>query len=93
MRIYLNAEAIHVLTVINMDLNAEDPLFLSPLIKQNKLDEARAAASVHLPKAPSLESYTGFLTVNQEYQSNLFFWFFPNVRSIFILFSLKIFQL
>jgi vitellogenic carboxypeptidase-like protein len=58
-----------------------EPLFLTPLIEANKLDEARQAARVGpLPNTPDVESYAGYLTVNKEYNSNLFFWFFPNAN-------------
>lgn len=55
-----------------------EPAFLSPLINAGKIEEARAKAKVHLDQWPDLESYAGFLNVNQEYNSNLYFWFFPS---------------
>jgi len=55
----------------------DDPLFLSPLIKAGKIDEAREAARVHL-EGPKIESYSGYLTVNRpDCGSNMFFWYFP----------------
>jgi len=54
-----------------------EPLFLSPLIKAGKIDEAREAARVHL-EGPKIESYSGYLTVNTpDCGSNMFFWYFP----------------
>nr|CAD7425109.1 unnamed protein product [Timema monikensis] len=63
---------------------AGDPLYLTPLIQAGNLSEARDAARVGvLKEGVDVESYSGYLTVNQEYNSNLFFWFFPaqNVSS------------
>lgn len=58
----------------------EKPLILTPLIKAGKLDEAKQLAQVkELPNAPQVDSFSGFLTVNEQYESNLFFWFFRNV--------------
>lgn len=55
------------------------PLFLTPYIEAGKLDEGRKLSAVKgLPGgAPTIASYSGFLTVNKTYNSNLFFWFFP----------------
>ena len=58
-------------------------LILSPYIKQNRTDEAlRLSKVVGLPNAPDIESYSGFFTVDDKYNSNLFFWFFPAFVSI-----------
>ncbi|VEN37801.1 unnamed protein product [Callosobruchus maculatus] len=46
-------------------------LILTPLIEQGKLKEARTAAR-------NVTSYAGYLTVNKQYNSNLYFWFFPS---------------
>ncbi|KAI1289754.1 putative serine carboxypeptidase CPVL [Halotydeus destructor] len=55
-----------------------EPLFLTPLIQAGQLDQARQVSRVTgLPNAPEVESYAGYLTVNEEYDSNMFFWFFP----------------
>eukprot|EP00095_Tigriopus_kingsejongensis_P005515 maker-scaffold282_size228295-snap-gene-0.10 protein:Tk05515 transcript:maker-scaffold282_size228295-snap-gene-0.10-mRNA-1 annotation:"probable serine carboxypeptidase cpvl precursor" len=54
------------------------PLFLTPLIVQGKVKEAQALARVGPPMSQLVESYSGYLTVNQpKCKSNLFFWFFP----------------
>lgn len=55
-----------------------EPGFLSPLIKSGRIQEAREKARVHLDQWPTLESYAGFLNVNQKYNSHLYFWFFPS---------------
>lgn len=61
-------------------LDQEDagaPLFLTPLIENGKIDEARAKAGVQHKEMDDINSYSGYLTVNKKYNSNLFFWFFP----------------
>lgn len=54
-------------------------LYLTPYIEAGKLAEGRQLSQVtSLPgNGPQIQSYSGFLTVNQTYNSNLFFWFFP----------------
>ncbi|CAB0040177.1 unnamed protein product [Trichogramma brassicae] len=65
-------------------LRADDdvgpPLFLTPMIEAGEIKEARNAAMVqHKDMALMMEisSYSGYFTVNKEYNSNMFFWFFP----------------
>ncbi|CAH2015005.1 unnamed protein product [Acanthoscelides obtectus] len=53
-----------------------EPLILTPLLEQNKTDEARRLADVALSE--EVKSYSGYFTVNKHYNSNLFFWFFPS---------------
>ncbi|CAH1183826.1 unnamed protein product [Phaedon cochleariae] len=53
------------------------PLFLTPLIEQNKIKEAQTAALVHFNGFKNVQSYAGYLTVDKTFNSNLFFWFFP----------------
>jgi len=55
-----------------------DPLFLTPMLRAGKIDEARKLAKVDgLPGIPGLDSFSGFMTVNKTDNSNMFFWFFP----------------
>lgn len=56
--------------------SAGDPLFLTPLIEAGKIKEARSLSRVKLGHRYG-HSFSGFLTVNKTYESNLFFWFFP----------------
>lgn len=55
--------------------------FLTPLIENGKIEEARAKALVQHKEMGDISSYSGYLTVNKEYNSNLFFWFFPAMVS------------
>ncbi|CAB3363428.1 Hypothetical predicted protein [Cloeon dipterum] len=60
------------------DVDPGEPLFLSPLIKSGKIEEARNRALVPpLKGAESVVSYSGYLTVDEAFNSNMFFWFFP----------------
>jgi hypothetical protein len=62
-----------------MSLNVGPALFLSPLITAGKIAEAqkRAYSRFDLPLS-SVDSYSGYLTVNKPAcKSNMFFWFFP----------------
>ncbi|CAG7817907.1 unnamed protein product, partial [Allacma fusca] len=57
-------------------------LFLTPLIKSGDLDKARAAAldSTKLSEVKSdkeVKSFSGYFTIDESKNSNLFFWFFP----------------
>ncbi|KAG5343262.1 VCP carboxypeptidase, partial [Acromyrmex heyeri] len=57
------------------------PLFLTPLIENGKIEEARAKALVQHKEMGDINSYSGYLTVNKTYNSNLFFWFFPAMHN------------
>lgn len=54
------------------------PLFLTPLIEAGRLDEAKSLSRVgSLGPVEDVPSYAGFLTVQRDMGSNMFFWFFP----------------
>jgi len=55
---------------------------LTPFIESGQINEGRELAKVTEPldgleQEELVESFSGFLTVNEEKNSNLFFWFFP----------------
>lgn len=58
-------------------------LYLTPMIRDGRADEARVACKVILPvrsngtPAVAVDSCAGYLTVDDVHDSNLFFWFFP----------------
>ena len=54
------------------------PVFLTQYIRQKKLKEGKEKARVYLNQWPDLVSYAGFLTVEEKYNSNIYFWFFPS---------------
>ncbi|XP_077564526.1 venom serine carboxypeptidase-like [Haemaphysalis longicornis] len=65
---------------LSKDKKAGDPLFLTPLIKKGRLDEALSMSKVKgLPADVDITSYAGYITVNQKFRSNLFFWFVPSL--------------
>uniref|UniRef100_A0A3Q1HS43 Probable serine carboxypeptidase CPVL n=1 Tax=Acanthochromis polyacanthus TaxID=80966 RepID=A0A3Q1HS43_9TELE len=53
------------------------PLFLTPYLEKGAIDEARKLSLVGELPGANVKSYSGYLTVNKKYNSNLFFWFFP----------------
>ena len=52
------------------------PLILTPLLEAGQVEKARELSMVK-NLSNSIETYTGFFTVNKKYDSNLFFWFAP----------------
>lgn len=59
------------------DGDAGEPLILTPLLKQNRIYQAQAASKVDGPEFLNVTSYSGYFTVSERFNSNLFFWFFP----------------
>ena len=83
MQFLFSATIINLVANICAGFNGYDSdgrLLLTPLINANEHQRARLLASVQLPNAPRFESYSGYLTVNEIFNSNLYFWFIPNVR-------------
>ncbi|XP_054262082.1 venom serine carboxypeptidase-like [Macrosteles quadrilineatus] len=56
------------------------PLYLTPYIESGRIYDARLLALVP-PMLEGLISFSGYLTVDKQYNSNLFFWFFPSETS------------
>lgn len=54
-----------------------DPLVLTPYLDNDDDAEARRLSRVNESEFLDVVSYAGYLTVNDDYDSNLFFWFFP----------------
>ncbi|GAB0089657.1 hypothetical protein DMENIID0001_042360 [Sergentomyia squamirostris] len=53
-----------------------EALFLTPYIQSSDIETALDLALVRHPRMEHITSYSGFLTVDERYNSNLFFWFF-----------------
>nr|KAG5708452.1 hypothetical protein BaRGS_026179 [Batillaria attramentaria] len=53
------------------------PLFLTPYIEAERIHEAQDRSRVRGLLHDDVESYSGYITVDKRYQSNMFFWFFP----------------
>ena len=70
---------------------ANSRLILTPFIDSGNISEARNLSRVSgVPFNEDVPSYSGYFTVNETYNSNLFFWFFPaEVSTIIFLFYLK----
>lgn len=56
-------------------------LYLTPLIEQGKIEEAQKAARVNFIGFKNITSFSGYLTVNKQYNSNQFFWYFPSLSN------------
>lgn len=54
---------------------AGEALILTPLLKNGEIDVARQKSEV-VPLLPNIFSHSGYFTVNETTNSNLFFWFF-----------------
>ncbi|KAJ8977297.1 hypothetical protein NQ317_007436 [Molorchus minor] len=65
----------------------DDPLILTPLIRDNKLEEARTASNVNSSVFLGVESYSGYLTVDENYDSNMFFWVVQGLHPLYGLFE------
>ena len=54
-----------------------EELKLTPLILRGRLEEAKARSEVKGLEIDTV-SYSGFLTIKNKWESNMFFWFFPS---------------
>ncbi|XP_055624010.1 venom serine carboxypeptidase [Toxorhynchites rutilus septentrionalis] len=62
---------------LTSDDDVGEPLFLTPFVKNGTVDAGRQAAKVNHSSIPAdVESYSGYLTVDETFNSNLFFWYF-----------------
>ncbi|KAH9368036.1 hypothetical protein HPB48_019865 [Haemaphysalis longicornis] len=63
----------------NQSLRGET-LYLTPFINEGRLEEAKNLSKVgDIPSDVQVPSYSGYITVNPQYNSNLFFWFVPSL--------------
>ena len=61
---------------------SSDPLYLTPYIESGDIETGQELAKVTLPldglqPEEQPESFSGFITVDKNHDSNMFFWFFP----------------
>ena len=63
--------------IVGLSIVHGDPLILTPYINSGNIEEARKLSLV-TQLTPNLTSYSGFLTIKESCDSNLFFWFFPS---------------
>jgi len=63
----------------NCGKNESEPLILTPWIQNGEITKAQGLSKVETLKG--LDSYSGFLTVNQTFNANMFFWFFPSQKT------------
>lgn len=60
-----------------LDGNAGQPLILTPYLKSGAIQLAQNLSRVPLTDKIGFKSYAGFFTVDPQYNSNLYFWYFP----------------
>jgi vitellogenic carboxypeptidase-like protein len=64
---------------INADFSNDDgPLLITPLLKSGKdVKEIQKMAAIDLADLKDFPGYSGFITVNETTNANMFFWYFP----------------
>lgn len=71
----------HVSIIVYFHRDVGEPLYLTPLINAGAIGPAQSAARVTDPlpgvEGENIESYSGFLTVDEAKDSHMYFWFFP----------------
>lgn len=60
------------------DEDVGEPLLLTPYLREGRIEEAQRAALVDDPTFLGVTSYAGYFTVNERFDSNVWFWFFPS---------------
>lgn len=59
------------------DRDNGEPLFLSEYIERGDYSSAKDLSLVRHKEMEWLTSYAGYITINKQLNSNMFFWFFP----------------
>ncbi|XP_065200825.1 venom serine carboxypeptidase-like [Planococcus citri] len=65
-----------VISASDVKLKSLEPLYLTHYITSGRIEEGRKEAEVN-PFLEGIKSYSGYFTVHERYNSNLFFWYFP----------------
>ncbi|XP_054156206.1 vitellogenic carboxypeptidase-like [Oppia nitens] len=77
-----NIYTLLLISIYVSTIYCEKQLLLTPYIKSGDIAKARSLSRVTaLPNATNVESYTGFITVDEKYNSNTFFWFIPAFKN------------
>lgn len=65
--------------VVQSDVNSgsEDALYITPYLERGEVALVKSLAKVNYSEMKGVTSYSGYMTVNKTYDSNMFFWFFP----------------
>ncbi|KAI5640693.1 serine carboxypeptidase domain-containing protein [Phthorimaea operculella] len=63
---------------LTQSFTEDEAIILTPLITSRKIAAAREESIVDKDLIPGIHSHSGFITVNEECDSNLFFWYFPH---------------
>lgn len=63
---------------VGLAFGSNFPLYLTKLLENpdRNISAIQKSAFVHHEELRDLISYSGYFTVNKEYDSNLFFWYF-----------------
>ncbi|XP_059058201.1 venom serine carboxypeptidase-like [Achroia grisella] len=61
-----------------MGNTCDNCLILTALIKNGSVELARNLSQVNSDNFKGVVSYSGFITVKEQYNSNMFFWYFPH---------------
>lgn len=59
------------------DKDAGEPLILTPYIKKGQIILAQNLSQVSVTEQMGFRSHAGFFTVDEKYNSNHYFWYFP----------------
>ncbi|CAB3230539.1 unnamed protein product [Arctia plantaginis] len=74
--------ALVLCSAFNHVVLSNDRLILTRYIKNGQATEARKLSEVNSTKFFDIKSHSGFMTVEEKYNNNLFFWFFPAVTPL-----------
>lgn len=61
----------------NPSVDAGDPLMLTPYLKNGSIELAQNLSIVTITEKIGYRSHAGFFTIDEKYNSNLYFWYFP----------------
>lgn len=62
--------------------NAGEPLMVTPFLKNGSINLAQDLSKVTITEKIGFRSHAGFFTIDETYNSNLYFWYFPPFSKI-----------